>query len=67
MKFSLAICLLACLVAVVAAVPAQPRLPKLGEVSRQFDPECPGNYPPGLEFCCYPWEENNPFCEFNRL
>ena len=40
MKFSLAIYLLACLVAIVAAVPAQPRLPKLGEVNRQFDPDC---------------------------
>ncbi|CDF40906.1 unnamed protein product [Chondrus crispus] len=71
MKFSLAICLLACLVAVVAAVPAQPRRPKLGaklgKVNRQFDHECLSNYPPGLEFCCYPGAENTPFCAFNRL
>ncbi|CDF39410.1 unnamed protein product [Chondrus crispus] len=62
MKFSLAICLLACLLAVVAAAPAQPRLPKLREATRQ-NFECLHRAPPGLEFCCFGVPPGYPPCE----
>ncbi|CDF34204.1 unnamed protein product [Chondrus crispus] len=63
MKFSLAICLLASLVAAVAAVPAQPRLPKLGEVSRQYDIDCLERSYPIFNPCCLEFNKGTSGCE----